>query len=587
MKPSTASSGDLFRLLLRQVRPYWRVFAIGIVFMTILALSEAGIPALLKPVLDGTFVEKDAVYLAWAPAAIIALFLVRGVASIVNQVAFTYVATRVVFDLRKKMFNRLLHLPTTFYDRHNSGNILSKVTYDVMQVTTASTEVLTVAVKDTIAVIALTIYMFWLDAELASLIFILIPAVAMVATVVGRRLRRITREMQNTQGDLTHVLEEALRGHKSVKMFGAQQREAQRFAAISNWVRRLHMKFMVASSISVPVVEIIGAVIMAVVIYIGTARAEADQLTVGGFVSFFAALGLLFSPIKRLAKINEPLQRGLAAAESVFGLLEEPVERDTGETPWQTPRAELTFSGVGFRYPLAATDALSDIDLTIDAGTAVALVGGSGGGKSTLVALISRLYNPTSGTIRIDGIDTQTLSLRELRSHIALVSQDIALFNDNIAGNIAYGMEPRPDDDAIWEAARAAYADEFIRQLPDGLQTTVGENGVRLSGGQRQRIAIARALLKDAPLLILDEATSALDNESERSVQAALETLRAGRTTLIIAHRLSTVEHADRILVLEKGRVVEDGSHQTLIALDGRYAKLYRSNLEDAPETAE
>jgi subfamily B ATP-binding cassette protein MsbA len=555
---------------------------VGIFFMIVLAFTEAGIPALLKPVLDGTFVEKNHLYMAWAPLAIIGLFFVRGIAGFINKLAMTEVSTRVVFDLRRDMFNKMLAMPTAYYDSHPTGNLLSKITYDANQVTSAATKVLTVLVKDSLTAIALIAYVFWLDWQLAMLVFILIPIVAVVATLIGRRMRRLSRLQQAAQGDMTRTLEESLRGNKAVKMFGGQTFEASRFHQISNWVRRLRMKGAVAESLSVPIVEFVGAILMAMVIYIGTSRAESDQLSVGGFVAFFAALGLLFSPIKRLTKVNEPLQRGLAAAESVFGLLDaEKPERDSGSGIWPTPRGEIDFLNVSFSYPGAERKALDNVSFSLEAGSTVALVGRSGSGKSTLVSLVPRLYNPGSGTIKIDGIDTQDLPLKELRKNIALVSQDIFLFDDDIATNISYGTDPEPDIAAIKRAAKAAYADEFIAGLPDGYKTKVGENGVRLSGGQRQRMAIARALLRDAHILILDEATSALDNESEKYVQAALESLRKGRTTLIIAHRLSTVEHADRILVMEEGRVVEDGSHLALIQQNGRYADLYRRHFED------
>lgn len=582
MHYSTASSRKLYLRLLQHVKPYWKIFAAGIFFMVILALTEAGIPALLKPVLDGTFVEKDSVYLAWAPLGIILLFLVRGSASLISQIAFAEISTRIVYDLRKKMFGRLLVMPTSYYDAYATGNIISKITYDINQVTAAGTQVLTVAVKDSLSVIALIAYIFWLDWQLAFFIFILIPIVTLIATLVGKRLRKLSRELQTAQGNLTHILEEALRGHKAVKIFGAQAYEKKRFEKITNWHRRLNMKYQIAGNISVPSVELVGAIIMASVIYIGTSRAEADQLSVGGFVAFFTALGLLFSPIKRLTKINDPLQKGLAAAESVFGLLDEPTEHDQGKSNWQQLNGQLRFEAVSFAYPNTNLAALNTLSLNIEAGTTTALVGSSGSGKSTLVSLIPRLHNPSSGNIYIDNTNTKDLPLNTLRQHIALVSQEIILFNDTIAANIAYGMQSESAEEEIIKAATAAYADEFIQQLPDGYNTLVGENGVRLSGGQRQRIAIARAFFKNAQILILDEATSALDNDSERYVKNALETLRKGRTTIIIAHRLSTVEHADRILVMEQGNIVEDGKHAELLAQNGRYASLYRHNLDAA-----
>lgn len=581
MNHSEHSSRYLYTRLLQEVRPYWRIFALGLLFMAVLAATEVGIPALLKPVLDGTFVEKQVDYLTWAPLALVGLFLIRGLASLVQQIAFAHISTHVVNNLRNAMFARLLRMPTHYYATHPTGNMVSKITYDVFQVMQASTEVLTVVVKDSLAVVGLIGYIFWLDWQLACLIFIMVPVIVGIATWVGKRLRRLSRQLQTAQGDTTHILEEALRGHKAVKIFAGEQYEQQRFAALSNWVRRSWAKFLIASSLSVPFVELVGAIMMAAIMYLGTVSAAEQQLSVGGFVAFFTALGLLFSPIKRIAKVNEPLQRGLAAAETIFALLDEPMEQDQGQATWSKPVGCIKMQGVGFSYPEADDLALYDIQLDIAAGTTVALVGSSGSGKSTLVNLIPRLYNVTRGVISIDGIDIQSLPLAVLREQIALVSQETVLFNADIASNIAYGMDPVPDQMAIISAAKAAYADGFIQQLPSGYQTMVGENGVRLSGGQRQRIAIARAILKDAPILILDEATSALDNASERAVKKALETLRRGRTTLVIAHRLSTVEDADHIIVMEQGRIVETGTHTNLLSRPkSRYAQLHQDTLD-------
>ncbi len=575
--PETNDSARIYRRLLRYTRPYVGQFGFGIVAMIILGATEAGIPALLKPVLDGTFVNKDPTWLTWAPLAVVGLFLVRGIASVGSALAFTSVGTRVVFDLRQDMFARLLTLPTSFYDRNATGNIISKLLYDVNQVMQASTDVLTVVVKDSVTVIALLAYIFWLDWKLSLLIFLIAPVVAVTAVVLGRRMRRISRQLQAGFGDMTHTLEEAGRGHKVVKVFGGQQYEKGRFESVSRLIRQQMFKFKVASSMSVPTVELIGACMMAGVIYLGTSLTQGDQMTVGGFVAFFTALGLLFSPIKRLTRINDPLQRGLAAAESIFALIDEAPETDTGTHASDRAAGRIQFDQVVVRYGDSEQIALGPLDIAIEPRTTVALVGASGSGKTTFVNLLPRLYEPSSGRVLLDGIDLRDWRLTSLRHQIAFVSQDVLLFNDSVANNIAYGHSADPA--AIRAAAQAANALEFIEAMPQGFDTLIGENGVRLSGGQRQRLAIARALLADAPVLILDEATSALDTESERVVQEALENLRKGRTTLIVAHRLSTVQQADRILVFRDGHVVEQGTHRELLAQDGVYQQLNRAQL--------
>ena len=572
MTAAARNSREIYLRLLGHVRPYWPIFAAGIGAMVLLGLTEAGIPAILKPVLDGTFVDKDPFFLTWAPLGIVALFLVRGLASVASHAAFATIATRLVFDLRQLMFGRLLSLPTSFYDQHASGTLISKLIFNVTQVTQAGTEVLTTLVKDSVTVLALLVYVFWLDWQLSLFTFLLGPAVAGVAVVMGRRIRRLSRQLQASFGDMTHVLEEATRGHKVVKIFGGQAYEQRRFDAVATRIRHLQFKHKFAGSVGVPVVELIGAVVMAAVIYIGTGRAAADQLSVGGFVAFFAALGLMFSPIKRLTKMNDPLQRGLAAAESVFALLDELPEQDEGSYSTERARGELRFEGATVRYAGSERDALGPIDLVIHPKTTTALVGASGSGKTTLANLVPRIYEPSGGRVLLDGVDLQDWSLQALRRQIAYVSQDVVLFNDSVANNIAYGAPA--SDAAIRAAASDAGALEFIEAMPDGFDTPIGEDGVRLSGGQRQRLAIARALLADAPILILDEATSALDAQSEAVIQAALERLRQDRTTLVVAHRLSTVRTADRILVFQGGRIVEDGTHETLRLRRGVYQDL-------------
>ena len=586
-EPSPQASARLYLRLLGHVRPYWKAFAGGIFFIVVLALTEPAIPALLKPLLDGTFVERDPDYLFWSPILLLVLFLVRGSANFLSRVAFQWVGGKVVLDLRNLMFDRLLILPTAYFDSQPTGNLVTRITYDASLVTTAATRVLTVLVRDSIAVLGLFLYMLWLNWRFTLIVSVMLPVMAGFVAFISGRMRRASRNIQRTMGEMAHAVEETVRGHKIVKVYGGEAYERRRFRKIANWVRRHRFKLKVADATSVPVVEFMGAVMIAILIYAGTGQAGMEPLSVGEFVSYFAAMGLLFAPIKRLTAINQPLQTGLAGAESVFELIDQAPERDTGTRVIERARGHLRFEGVRFRYPEAEKDALQGIDLEIEPGRTVALVGPSGSGKTTIATLIPRFYDPSAGRILLDGIPLQEITLRSLRDQIAWVGQTSVLFNDTVAANIAYGMDPPPDRRALEAAARAAHALEFIERLPQGFDTLVGEDGVRLSGGQRQRIAIARALLKDAPILVLDEATSALDSHSERQVQAALHNLTAHRTTLVIAHRLSTIEHADRILVVRDGCIVEAGTHAELLAAGGEYARLYTTQIASAESAHE
>jgi len=574
-------SAAVYLRLLHHVKPYWKAFAGGLFFTVVLALTEPAIPWLLKPLLDGTFVERDPHYLFWSPILLLILFLVRGSANFLSRVAFQWVGGKVVLDLRKQMFERLLTLPTAYFDAHATGNLIAKVTYDVTQVTTAATRVLTVLVRDSLSVIGLLAYMLWLNWRFTLIVFLMLPVMAGFVRLIARRMRRASRDVQRTMGEMTHALEEAVRGHKIVKVFGGEAYERKRFHELANWVRRHRFKLKVADATSVPVVEFMGAVMIAVLIYAGTGQAGGEPLTVGEFVSYFAALGMLFAPIKRLTAINQPLQTGLAGAESVFALIDQPPEPDRGHRELERADGHIRFEEVHFRYPQAEQDALEGVSFEVRPGSTLALVGPSGSGKTTIAALIPRFYDPTAGRIFLDGIPLDEIRLRSLRDQIAYVGQESVLFNDTVAANIAYGLAEPPSREALEAAAEAAHALDFIRELPDGFDTLVGEDGVRLSGGQRQRIAIARAILRDAPILLLDEATSALDSASERHVQAALANLTANRTTLVIAHRLSTIEKADEILVIRDGRIVESGRHAELIERNGEYARLY--NIQRLP----
>ena len=576
MPDARPSSYRLYLRLLGYVRPYWRQFAASLFGLVVVAATEPAIPAIFKPMLDQNFVARDPTGIVWMPLALLGIFILRGLGDYVGDVAIGWVGGKLVLDLRTQMFERLLRFPTRFFDQNSAGVVISKVTYDVRQVTEAATKVVNVLVRDTLAIVGLLAWMFYLNWQLTLLGSVVAPLVVLIVRTVSRRLRDLARSLQRTYGEMTHILEEATEGQKVVKVFGGEAYEERRFWVSANWVRRYTFKSRAAASLNVPLIQLSSALALATIVFIASRQAADGTLTVGGFVSFLGAMGMLFSPIKRLSQVSEPLQRGLAAAESIFALVDEPVETDEGMAHLERARGRVELREVTFRYPGTRAPAVEQLSFVVEPGETVALVGPSGSGKTTVANLIPRFYAVEAGTILLDDVAIADLRLADLRRQIAFVTQDVVLFNDTIAANIAYGARAEASEADIREAAHAAHALEFIERMPKGFATTIGDRGVRLSGGQRQRLAIARAILKDAPVLILDEATSALDTDSERRVQAALENLRKGRSTLVIAHRLSTIEGADRIVVLKGGRVVEAGTHQALLARGGLYADLYR-----------
>jgi subfamily B ATP-binding cassette protein MsbA len=582
-----ADGRTIYLRLLRNAVPYWRTFASALLAAAVLGLTEPALAALLKPTFDGSFVERDVDTVALMALLIVVLFLVRGVAAYTSAVCLASVSTRVVRDLRQRMLARLVTVPLAHFDDTTSGALTSKITYDATQLAQSVTSVVTVLVRDTIVICGLVALMLYHNWALTLIALATAPVVVLVVKHFSKRLRRISSELQQLMGHMTHVLQEVITGQRVVRSFVAQDYERERFDRVSNRVRQFELKFASAASIISPFAQAITAVGLAAMIYLAAVESAADNMTVGTFASFFGAMGLLFPPLKRLTGINAGLQRGIAAASSVFSLIDEVAETDTGTHEVTRALGAVSFKNVSFHYASTDARAVNGVLLDIKAGETVALVGPSGSGKSTLAALVTRFFDPEQGRVLLDDVDLREYRLANLRRQVALVSQDVVLFEGSVRENIAYGPLSDASEQDIDAAVESASAAEFIARLPQGLDTQVGQHGIRLSGGQRQRLAIARAFLKDAPVLILDEATSALDNQAEREIQQALRRLSAGRTTIIIAHRLSSIVHADRIAVLDAGRVVDTGTHQQLIVRNPLYAGLYRVQFGQQHSSAE
>jgi subfamily B ATP-binding cassette protein MsbA len=570
------TSRDLYLRLLTYVRPYWKAFVVAMASMGLASLAEPVLPAMMKFLLDDGFSKASGPW-DWLlyPLGVMVIFLVRAVLSFVGEYAMSWVSNNVITELRQSMFARMVRLPTRYYSDNLSGRLMSRVAYDVTGVASAATNALTTLVKDSLSIVGLMGWLLYLNWKLTFITLAVVPFIAIVVRTFSRRMRSVAKGQQESMGKITQVLQETIEGNKVVKIFGGQSYEEERFYRSVREQRRLAMRGTMASSAQSPLVQFFAASGVAIIMGVALKQAANDQTTVGSFISFITAMLMILAPLRRLTDVNAPIQRGLAAAESVFSLIDEEPEEDTGQEDLGRARGLVEFDQVRFAYPGADRPALDGVSLTVRPGECVALVGPSGSGKTTAANLLPRFYMIDGGEIRVDGHALKNIRLDSLRANIALVSQDVVLFNDTIGANIAYGSKRDASVEEIRAAAQAAHALEFIDRLPDGINTMIGENGVKLSGGQRQRLAIARALLKNAPILILDEATSALDTESERHVQAALDELMKGRTTLVIAHRLSTIENADRIVVLAGGKVVEEGRHAQLLAKNGAYARLH------------
>jgi len=569
------SATSVLKRLWPFVKPQLGMALLAIIAMGAVAATEAGIPALLKPLLDHGFGSHGSDRAKWfVPLAVIGLALVRGIAQYASGYLLAYVSNRILLQLRLQMFERMIHTSASFFQRETASTVINAIVFEVNQILNVLMGVLVTLVRDSLTVVFLLGYLFYLNWRLTLIVAVILPGIGWLVSKINRRLRRLNREHQTLTNELSYIVEETVGGYKVVKVHNGEQYEMDRFTRMSRQLKGYSMRMAVSGGLAQPLTQFLASIALAIVITIAVVQSASDQTTVGGFVAFVTSMLLVISPLKHLIDVNQPLQRGMTAAELIFGLIDEPAEPQGGDRKLASARGEIEFRDVSFTYGTSERMTIDKVSFTAKPGEMVALAGPSGGGKSTLVNLLPRFFDPTSGTILVDGVPINDLDIHDLRQQMALVSQDVILFNDSIAANVAYGQTP--DRARVEAALRAANLMDAVSTMPQGIDTLIGGNGMRLSGGQRQRLAIARAIYKDAPILILDEATSALDSESERHVQAALETLMKGRTTLVIAHRLSTIERADRILVMEAGRIAEQGSHHELISKDGLYANLHR-----------
>ncbi|MGS0626373.1 MULTISPECIES: lipid A ABC transporter ATP-binding protein/permease MsbA [Photorhabdus] len=576
MNDKDLSTWQTFRRLWPIISPFRIGLIVAAVALIVNAAGDTLMLSLLQPLLDEGFGKASSDVLKWMPLIVIALMVMRGLSGFVSSYCISWVSGKVVMQMRRRLFSHMMGMPVSFFDQQSTGTLLSRITYDSEQVASSSSSALITVVREGASIIGLFILMFYYSWQLSLILIVIAPMVSWVIRVVSKRFRDISKNMQNSMGQVTASAEQMLKGHKEVLIFGGQKVETERFNKVSNHMRQQGMKMVSASSISDPIIQLIASFALAFVLYAASFPEIMDTLTAGKITVVFSSMIALMRPLKSLTNVNAQFQRGMAACQTLFTILDMEQEKDDGKLELKKADGNIEFRNVTFCYPTKEQPALQDISIRIPAGKIVALVGRSGSGKSTIANLLTRFYDVNEGSILLDSHDLREYTLSSLRNQVALVSQNVHLFNDTVANNIAYARENQYSREEIERAAEMAYAMDFIRKLDDGLDTMIGENGVLLSGGQRQRIAIARALLRDSPVLILDEATSALDTESERAIQAALDELQKNRTSLVIAHRLSTIEKADEILVIEDGYIVERGNHLSLLEQNGVYSQLHR-----------